>query len=213
MSVLIYPLNTSLYINLTNRCTCRCLFCPLGTNEPLEVQNIDLTLKKEPTSKEILKEIESYLKEKTRPDEVVFCGYGEPTLRLKEIKEISTELKKQNFKIRLNTNGHGSLIHKRNIVPELEGLIDEIRISLNGTTSEEYKKLNLPLYRQDTYPLVNEFVLESKKVIPKVFVSAVLVEQLDVTELKRIAREDLGVPLLLRELDQQGVSQMKNLVQ
>ncbi len=205
MDVVIYPLADSLYLNLTNRCTCRCRFCPLALKEPLAVQGFDLKLKKEPSSDAVLAAIKPYLEKKPWPKEIVFCGYGEPTLRLKEIKEIATVLKKQNHFIRLNTNGHGNWIHKRNIAPELKGLIDEVRVSLNACDAEEYRNINKPLSSQDLYSAVKEFILACKKELPKVVVSAVMLDSLDQNHFQKIAHEELGVSVLFRDLDKQGM--------
>lgn len=207
MDVVIYPLADCLYINLTNRCTCRCQFCPLALKEPLTVQGFDLKLSEEPTTEAILKEIANYEQKFSRPKEIVFCGYGEPTLRLKELKEIARALKKKNYFIRLNTNGHANWIHKRNVAPELNGLIDEVRVSLNACDATEYRELNQPLSPKNLYPCVKEFIVACKNQIPKVIVSAVALSTLNQTRFQKIAHKELEVSVLFRDLDQQGVPQ------
>jgi len=103
-------------------------------------------------------------------DEIVFCGYGEPTLRLDTIKEVSRKIKEAGGKVRLNTNGHGNVINKRNILPELKGLVDSISISLNADTAEAYDRIVRPLpgLRDEIYDRVKEFISEAKKHIPEV---------------------------------------------
>ncbi|MDD3436171.1 MAG: TatD family nuclease-associated radical SAM protein [Candidatus Gastranaerophilales bacterium] len=82
----------------------------------------------------------------TGAKEIVFCGYGEPTLKLEVLKEVAQFIKNnyKNIKIRLNTNGHANFVYKRNIIPELVGLVDEISVSLNAPTEELYKELSQP---------------------------------------------------------------------
>ena len=72
--VLTYVLNNSLYINLTNHCTNRCNFCirDHGTGDFAQ-----LKLEKEPTLEEVHAELRSM--NLYNFDEIVFCGYGEPT--------------------------------------------------------------------------------------------------------------------------------------
>lgn len=203
----VYKINYSIYINLTNRCTCRCVFCDLAMNKPLCVNGYNLKLEKEPTVEEILNEMPKYLKQEPLTSEVVFCGYGEPTLRLKELKEIAAHLKKQKLYVRLNTNGHANMVHKRNVVPELKGLIDEVRVSLNALDSQEYKRLNRPKFERDAYPAVKSFIYECKIMIPRVVVSAVVLPGLEMDRLKSICHVELGVPFMPRELDHEGVPQ------
>ena len=121
MDVYCYELDGNLYINLTNRCSNDCRFCVRAVN-PNYYGN-DLWLSKEPTAEEVI----AALPDKNY-NEVVFCGYGEPTFRIKELVEIGKELKKRGYIVRLNTNGQGNLINGRNIVDELaEGVAKECR--------------------------------------------------------------------------------------
>lgn len=159
-----YQIRNSLYLNLTTRCTNSCIFCTRLTN-PI-VQGYSLKLDREPTAEEVWQSID----DPKKYDEIVFCGYGEPTLRLNVIKEVAKKLKTVGAQVRLNTNGHGNVINKRNILPELAGLIDEVSVSLNADTSEGYDKICVPLpsFRNGIYDKVKEFIEEAKKYIPKV---------------------------------------------
>ena len=66
-------------------------------------------------------------------EEVVFCGFGEPTERFDVLIKVAEYVKKTyGKKTRINTNGVGNLVNGRDIVPEMEGLIDTISISLNN---------------------------------------------------------------------------------
>lgn len=158
---LVYFLDGSIYINLTNLCTNNCVFCirtikedVLGTNLFLKDENI-----KAEDVIDQLKKIESKIDK-----EIVFCGYGEPLIKLDIIKQVAKFIKENypKVKTRINTNGHANLIHKRNIVPELVGLIDKISISLNAETEELYNELTAPKL-ENSYQAVKEFTKECVK--------------------------------------------------
>ncbi|MDP6625717.1 MAG: YchF/TatD family DNA exonuclease, partial [Nitrospinota bacterium] len=129
-----YKIRNSLYLNITNRCTNHCIFCERET-DPF-VQGHNLRLPKEPD----LDELWNKIGDPKAYDEIVFCGYGEPTLRLPLILNLAKKIKAHHGKVRLNTNGHGNLIYKRNILPDFEGLIDTISISLNAESGMKYNE-------------------------------------------------------------------------
>lgn len=182
-----YKIRNSLYLNITNRCTNECFFCT-RISDPW-VQGYNLRLEGEPSAGDIIKEIG----DPKVYDEVVFCGYGEPTLRLSLIKEVSKKIKELGGKIRLNTNGHGNLINKRNILPELKGIIDTISISLNAEDNEKYNKICHPIFKNGTYEAVKDFIREAKKYIPEVVATIVDVPEVDEEECRKIAEKELGV--------------------
>ncbi len=182
-----YKIRNSLYLNITNRCTNECFFCT-RISDPW-VQGYNLRLEGEPSAEDIIKEIG----DPKVYDEVVFCGYGEPTLRLSLIKEVSKKIKEMGGKIRLNTNGHGNLINKRNILPELKGLVDSVSVSLNAENSEKYNKICHPIFKNDTYEAVKDFIREAKKYIPEVVATIVDVPEVDEEKCKEIAEKELGV--------------------
>lgn len=159
-----YQIRHSLYLNPTNRCTNSCIFCTRLTR-PV-VQGYNLKLEREPTAEELWQSIDDVKKY----DEIVFCGFGEPTLRLDVVKEVAGKIKAGGGKVRLNTNGHGNVINKRNILPELAGLVDSVSVSLNTDTSEAYDEICVPFpsYKNGIYEKIKEFIAEAKKYIPEV---------------------------------------------
>jgi TatD DNase family protein len=185
-----YKIRNSLYLNLTQRCTADCVFCTRLT-KPV-VQGYNLALKREPTAKEVwesIDDVKSY-------DEIVFCGFGEPTLRLDVIKEVAQKIKDAGGRVRLNTNGHGNVINKRNILPELSGLIDEVSVSLNTDTSEAYDEIcqPLPMFRNGIYEKIKEFIAEAKKYIPEVQATIVTHQKnVDETQCEDIVNKEFGV--------------------
>lgn len=186
-----YEIKDALYINLTNRCANSCSFCV--RNQP-EGIGFDLWLRKEPSLEEILGDI----KDPENYSEVVFCGYGEPLERLMEVIEICRQLKKKGVKIRLNTNGQANLIWKRNVLPELEGLVDSVSISLNAKNAEDYVKLCSPEYGEEAYKAVLEFTKECVKYIPEVCLTVVDVISAHDIELCRSIACSMGAQFKVR---------------
>jgi len=190
--ILVYPIGNSLYLNLTNRCTASCRFCRRKTS-PI-VSGYDLRLAREHTAAEYLAAMDDPL----QYAETVFCGYGEPTLRLRELLEIGSNLKARGARLRLNTNGHGNLIHGRNIVPDLAPFLDEISISLNAPDALSYEKLVCPDFGILTFDSVLRFVRSCIGNIPSVVLTAVTVPELDLEACRELARQ-LKVTLHFRE--------------
>jgi len=194
MAEIAYELGNSLYINLTNRCTNACEFCIRKTEKGV---GYDLWLDREPDTREIIAALKE--KDPLKYEEVVFCGYGEPLLRIKEVVEVARWLKEIGVKkVRINTNGLANRYHGRNILPELKGLVDVISISLNAQDAETYQRVSRSRYGQEAYAEVLKFIEESKKYIPEVVVTVVRWEGVDVIDAKKVA-ERLGVKLRVRE--------------
>lgn len=147
-----YKIRDSLYLNITNRCTNACGFCVRSTTQFVKGHN--LALDREPSVEDILKAIGDPAGYK----EIVFCGYGEPTLRLDVIKRVAAEMKKNGLRVRLNTNGHGDIINKRGIAAELKGLVDSFSVSLNTDTEEAYNRFCRPEVGAANYQAVKDFI-------------------------------------------------------
>ncbi len=192
-----YPIRYSIYLNKTNRCTSECVFCVKNFRD--YVKGHYLRLEDEPSADEIISAIGDVKKYK----EVVFCGYGEPTLRLDIIKDVSKWVKSKGVNVRIDTNGHGNLIHKRSIASELKGLVDSISISLNAENAEKYEQLCKPAYGVKTFDEVKKFIIECTKNIPDVSVTALDMKSIDIEKCRQIASE-LGVGFRLRKYDEVG---------
>ncbi|MBI5373911.1 MAG: YchF/TatD family DNA exonuclease [Candidatus Schekmanbacteria bacterium] len=192
-----YKIRNSLYLNVTNKCSNHCVFCARGTR-PL-VKGHLLRLEKEPSAGEMLSAIGEY----SQYDEIVFCGYGEPLIRLDFVKEVAGALKKKNVKIRINTNGQANIIHGRNILPELKGLVDRISISLNAQNAELYHKICRSDFGKMSYDEIIRFAAEAKKYIPDVTLTVVDFNDIDVGECRAIA-ESIGVGFRIREYNEVG---------
>ncbi|MCL4514567.1 MAG: TatD family nuclease-associated radical SAM protein [Firmicutes bacterium] len=190
-----YQLGDSLYVNVTNRCTNNCTFCIRRTSSG--VGGYNLWLQEEPSVEEMLEAIG----DPGRFKEVVFCGYGEPLMRVDEVIQAARALKeKYRIPIRIDTNGQANLIHGRNVVPELAGLVDTISISLNAENAEKYQSVSHSRYGAAAYQAVLDFAREGKKYIPRVVLTVVDVPEVDIEASRRIAG-DLGVELRVRHYD------------
>jgi len=192
-----YRIRNSLYLNITNRCSNRCSFC--AKFDDFTVKGHYLLLDHEPDFTEVM----SAIGNPAGFDEVVFCGYGEPLLRLDLITEVSAALKQQGVRIRINTDGQANLVHGRNILPELAGLVDCLSVSLNATDPESYARLCNTPFGAAGFPGVCAFLSEAKKHIPLVVATAVTVPGLDVAAVQRLA-ESLGVEFRAREYAEVG---------
>lgn len=203
-NILVYSLEDKIYINLTNRCTNDCIFCLRKDKDDVCGQKLWLD-SEEFTSEDVIKQLKNF----EIPKEIVFCGYGEPLLKLDILKEVAKYIK-DNYpatRTRINTNGHANYVYKRNIVPELVGLIDEISVSLNGSTREEYDKLSQPKFK-GAYDEVKKFIKacsESGIKTDTSIVDGYKGRRLNVKKCEEIS-ESLGAKLRVREWIVNGYS-------
>ncbi|MBF0345060.1 MAG: YchF/TatD family DNA exonuclease [Nitrospirae bacterium] len=194
--VITYKIRDSLYINVTNRCTNECAFCIRYKKDFVKGHNMRLV--REPEAEEIIAAIGNPLIHK----EVVFCGYGEPLIRLETVKDVARDVKARGGTVRVNTNGLGNLVHKRNILPELSGLVDHICISLNAQDAQTYERLCKPVFK-GAYDGLLDFVKEARHYISVVTLTVVDTEGVDVNKCQAIASR-LGVSFRVRHLDVVG---------
>ena len=203
-----YPIRNSLYLNLTNACTDRCLFCSLsdeqfwkGEGTSPFVKGHHLRMAADPSAEEVLADAG----DPSRYEEVVFCGYGEPAIRLKVLTQVGRRLKEKGAKwIRLNTNGHGNLIHKRPIAAELKGVVDEVSVSLNTPNAQQYLEICRPVYGLETYDSIKEFIRQCRDLGLKVVATVVAMPGVDVEACRRVAVEELKVGYRVRTYDDVG---------
>lgn len=181
-----YQIGDSLYINVTNRCNADCVFCKRKTTA--EVGGYILKMKKteEPDATVYINEIGNPKKYK----EIVFCGYGEPTIRWDVVKEVAKYIKDNGGKTRLNTNGHGNVINQRDITPEFEGLIDKVSVSLNSVYPEQYAELMR--VRPEMHSEMLNFAKNAKQ-YTNVIMSIVGIDEVDKEKAKKLVTDEIGV--------------------
>ena len=153
---LAYLLDGKVYINLTNSCTNDCVFCIRSIKEDVVGANLFLNTENV-KAEDVIAQLEA-MRDKLS-SEIIFCGYGEPMLKLEVIKQVAKYIKEKypNTVLRINTNGHANLVYKRNVLPELKGLIDKFSVSLNGENEEVYNELSQP-HIEGAYEGVKEFI-------------------------------------------------------
>lgn len=166
-----YPVKHGIYVNMTNRCPCACTFC-LRQNGPGVYGSDPLWLEREPTVQEVCDDLEKW--DLTQYDEIVFCGYGEPTERLEDLLEVAAVVKaRHDIPIRINTNGLADLIWQKPTAPLLKGLIDTVSVSLNATNKEEYLRLTRSKFGIDSYDAMLDFTRECTQYVPHVVMTVV----------------------------------------
>ena len=201
METISYEYGDSLYVNLTNRCDCACVFCLRHNGHKGSIYADDLWLDHEPTRQEALDDLLS--RDLASYPEIVFCGFGEPTCRIDDILWLVDEMKKAvpNLPpIRINTNGHANLIHGRDVTPELAGCIDVLSISLNGSTCEEYVRVTRPRDGDKAWEAMLDFTRRAAQYVPKVVMTIVNKDKSpEEIEACRVLCESLGATLRVRE--------------
>ncbi len=197
--VIAYPIGDKLYLNITDRCTLTCAFCPKHRDTGPVVHQYDLTLRHRPEVGEIL----AAVGDAARWREVVFCGFGEPTLRLKVLLEVARAVKAQGGRVRINTDGLANRVHKRNVLPEMAGLIDSLSVSLNAQDEATYVRHCRPQL-PGSWPALLDFLAQAPRYVPEVTATAIDgLEGVDIEACARLANE-LGVNFRRRILDEVG---------
>ena len=192
-----YRIRNSLYLNITNRCSNRCTFCPKF--DDFTVKGHNLMLNSEPMHAEVM----AAIGHPEGIDEVVFCGFGEPLLRLDLVKQVAAELKKRGLSIRINTDGQANQVFGRNILPELAGLVDCVSVSLNAPDAETYGRLCNTPFGDAGFSSVCSFIQAATEHIPQVIASAVTVPGVDIEACRSLAHS-LGAEFRVREYSDVG---------
>lgn len=166
-----YEVHDNIYVNLTNKCPCACTFCLRQTRDHMENSHV-LWLEHAPSFEEVQEAMKAV--DFSKYKEVVFCGFGEPTEALDVLKQSAKLIKeKYNMPIRINTNGLGNLVNERDIVPELQGLVDTISVSLNTPNADEYHRLVRSKFGGKSFDAMIDFTKECTKYIPNVVMTTV----------------------------------------
>ena len=200
METISYAYEGALYVNLTNRCDCACVFCLRHNGHKGSIYADDLWLDHEPTREEALADLLS--RDFSCYRELVFCGFGEPMFRTDDICWLVDALKQAVPAlppVRINTNGHANLILGRDVCPELKGRIDTVSISLTAVTAREYVALCHPVQGEAAYQAMLDFARECKQYVPHVILTIVDKDKSpeEIQTCKDIAQK-LGVTLRIR---------------
>ena len=197
---ILYKVHNNLYVNLTNKCPCACTFCLRQTRDHMEDSGV-LWLEKEPTVDEVIADFANFNMDDY--DEVVFCGFGEPTERIDVLLEVAAYVKKTyNKPTRINTTGLGNLVNGRDITPELKGLIDTVSISLNTPNKERYYELTRSKFGIGSFDAMIDFAREAVKYVPHVVMTTVetTITKEEEAECQRIC-DSIGVKYRIRPFE------------
>jgi len=195
--IITYRLEDSLYVNMTNRCSNRCEFCIRNFGDGISGSG-SLWLDHEPTVGEVSADI---IKNADGCREIVFCGYGEPLMRLDDVIAVIKKVKPAiNKPVRINTNGQADLIHGRKTAGELAGLADTVSISLNAPDAKGYDSICHSDYGEKSFDAVIRYAADCKKYVPNVVLSVVDVMPPDDIEKCRKIAERAGVGFRVRKM-------------
>lgn len=194
---ILYTYKDNVYINITNKCPCACTFCIRSQKNAIGSAN-SLWLEHNPDFDEIKSAIDSFDFEGY--NEIIFCGYGEPTNAFELLIKVAQYIRsKMNIKIRVNTNGLGSLINERDISQELCQNVDAVSISLNCSNEEEYYRVVRPKFGIKSYSEMLDFAGKCKQYTDDVMLSVVdVIGEEEVAKCQKIA-DDLGIKLRVRK--------------
>lgn len=196
MMTIFYPIGESLYVNLTNKCPCRCVFCVREEHETVGNNN-SLWLDHDPSMEEIKADLERFNLADYK--EVVFCGFGEPMMRMDDLIETAKYIKsKKDIKTRINTNGLGDLIHEKNTAECIKDCIDSVSISLNAPDKESYCRVTRPKFGEKSFEAMLKFAEECRDCGINIAFSVVDEITPEEIEKSRELAESLGVKLRVR---------------
>ncbi len=198
MANILYTYKNSVYVNLTNKCDCACTFCI--RNHKDSVGDADtLWHKTDPTREEVKAAMDAF--DFTGYDELVYCGYGEPTCALDVLVDTAAYAKEMyGVRIRINTNGLANLYHGKNVVPCLARVADCISISLNAPTAEEYMAVTRPRF-VNAFEEMLRFAAECRQCVEKVQFTVVDVLSREAIEKSRALAQSLGIELRVRHYE------------
>lgn len=201
MANIIYKLEENTYMNITNKCPCRCTFCIRSLGDAVgDAENLWF-YGNEPSLDEIKKAIDDY--DFSDVSDVVFCGYGEPTERLDVLIETTSYLRKvkPDLKIRLNTNGLSDLINERSTAKEIAEAFDCVSVSLNEPDSDKYDEITRNIYPKKAFPAMLEFTKECAKYCSNVRMSVVdVIGEENIKKSEEIAKS-IGARFVCRSYD------------
>ncbi len=197
MADIVYTLEGGVYLNITNKCPCNCAFCIRSKGDAVGDAE-KLWFDTEPTIDEIKTAIDNF--DFTDVNEVVFCGYGEPTNAYDNLLETAKYIRKKHPKIRLrlNTNGLSDLINEKPTAKELSEHLDSISISLNEPNSEKYDKITRNIYPGKAFDAMLSFTRECVKYCKDVRMTVVDVIPEEDIEQARLICESTGAHFRVR---------------
>lgn len=195
----VYALDGNLYVNLTNKCSNGCDFCVRNERESYYGHYLWLQ-HGEPTAEKVMAVVTGgQAGSMSQYKEAVFCGFGEPTYKMSEMLHLCDFFHARGLKTRLNTNGQGNLINKRDITPDLKDKIDLVNVSLNASCAEKYQPMCRSQFGESAFAAIIEFAkLCRKNGVNCRFSIVDCIGEEEIEACKRLA-ESVHVPLYIRK--------------
>ena len=187
-----YQIGQALYVNVSNRCNADCVFCDRKGAAIVHGCSLKMKKSQEPEAGVYIREIG----DPKKFSEIVFCGYGEPTIRWEVVKQVAEQVKRQGGSTRMNTNGHGNVINHRDITPELAGVIDTVSISVNSTDASQYAALMR--VEPSLHAEMLQFARKAKD-FTRVIMSVVGINEVDLAAARQLVIDQIGVEFRERE--------------
>jgi len=193
---IVYWLGNKLCLNITNRCSNDCYYCFRRYKNG--IGDFNLKLLREPSQKEIIKQLKEVINRK-HWNEIVFCGFGEPTARLDCLLEITRWIKKHfGTAVRIDTNGHGHLLNPgRDVIKELKDAgVDKISVSLNAHDEATYIEVCKPQFEK-AFENVLKFIEKAGREFDTE-ITTITIPEVDIQKVRKIA-EKMGVKFRIRQ--------------
>jgi TatD family-associated radical SAM protein len=208
-TTIVYRYGSGLYVNLTNRCPTACSFC-VKNSWKMDYRGSDLDLRgAEPAAGEVA--ALAAAEWAAAPfEELVFCGYGEPTMRLDALLDCARLVRAgkaapvpPGIRIRVNTNGLANAVWGRDVVPEMKGLVDSVHVSMNTADPLQWEALMRPMrpWAEGAFGKVKDFIREAARLLPETFVTVVEGNGVDIDRFKALAAELGAKPRVRARLD------------
>lgn len=199
MADIVYTFEGHAYLNITNACPCHCEFCIRNNGDSVGDADTLWFEGHSPSLDEIKRAIDGF-DFSAVADEIIFCGYGEPTCAYSNLIESAKYLKEKlpNCKLRINTNGLSDLLNKKPTAKEICSLFDIVSVSLNAPTPEKYDALCHSAFGLDALPAIIKFAKECRDEGVKVKFSVVdVISAEDIADCRKIA-DSCGIELRVR---------------
>ena len=191
-----YKFEGKLYINITNGCPCKCVFCIRDNADSIK-DNDSLWLEHEPSFEEITAAFDAF--DKSGMTDAVFCGYGEPCVRADMIVRVAEYIKQHSdMRIRLNTNGLVKLIHRDFDINSFRGIIDSVSISLNAPDACRYNEVTRPSFGEKSFDVMLKFAEDMKQIVPSVGFTVVDIISEEEIQRCHAPADSMGIPLRVR---------------
>lgn len=199
MTDILYTYKNQVYVNITNHCNCACTFCIRGVQDTVG-DATNMWFEQDPTLEEIKSAIDAF--DFTNYEELVYCGYGEPTCALDRVLDSARYAKeKLGIRTRLNTNGLGNLQHGRDVIPELAQVIDSVSISLNAPTAEKYQAVTRPRF-ENGFEGMLAFAKEAQEIFEHAQLTIVdVLPEEEIAACQQLA-DDMGIHLKIRKFSE-----------